>query len=215
MRKLWQCCLIGLLISTLIGSTVQAAGTQPLGVVLQADRAHLGAGEAQSGASVFGGDTLATEPTGTLRVRLGAAQLALLPNSNAAISQTADGTSALLERGTLIFSSSAANSIEVRASEARIRPKTPQALAQVTVVGPLEFLVTSQRGTLEVAIGGDVRTVPEATSYRVLVDASEAGDSSPRPAAAGRSRFLLIALILIGAGTAYGVWRAVSSPDRP
>ena len=216
MRTLMRSCLIGLLISTLIGAPVQAAGTQPLGVVLQADRAHLGAGEAQNGASVFAGDILTTEQTGTLRVRLGAAQLALLPNSSAAMGQTAEGTSARLERGTLIFSSSAANSIEVRASEARIRPTTAQALAQVTLVGPLEFLVTSQRGTLEVTIGNEVHTVPEATSYRVLVDdASAADDSSPRPAAAGRSRFLLIALIMIGTGTAYGVWRALSSPDRP
>ena len=215
MRILMQSCLIGLLISTLIGAPVQAAGTQLLGVVLQADRAHLGAGEAQNGASVFAGDTLTTEQTGTLRVRLGATQLALLPDSSAAMGQTAEGPSALLERGTLIFSSSGANSIEVRASEARIRPKTAQALAQVTLVGPLEFLVTSQRGTLEVTIGNEVHAVAEATSYRVLVDASAAGDSSQRPAPSGRSRFLLIALILIGAGTAYGVWRALSSPDRP
>lgn len=208
-------CLIGLLISTLVGAPVQAAGTQPLGVVLQADRAHLGAGEAQNGASVFAGDILTTEQTGTLRVRLGAAQLALLPNSSAAMGQAAGATSALLERGTLIFSSTAANSIEVRASEARIRPTTAQALAQVTLVGPLEFLVTSQRGTLEVTIGNEVHTVPEATSYRVVVDAWAAGDSSQRPAPSGRSRFLLIALILIGTGTAYGVWRALSSPDRP
>jgi len=103
----------------------------------------------------------------------------------------------------------------VRASEARIRPTTAPALAQVTLVGPLEFLVTSQRGTLEVTIGNEVHTVPEATSYRVVVDAWAAGDSSQRPAPSGRSRFLLIALILIGTGTAYGVWRALSSPDRP
>ena len=216
MRTLMRSCLIGLLISTLIGAPVRAAGTQPLGVVLQANRAHLSAGEAQNGASVFAGDLLATEETGTLRVRLGTAQLALLPNSSAAMGQTAEGASALLERGTLIFSSSAANSIEVRASEARIRPRTAQqTLAQVTLVGPYEFLVTSQRGTLEVAIGDEVHAVPEATSYRVLIDNSAGSDSSPRPAAAGRSRFLLIALILIGAGTAFGIWRALSSPDRP
>ncbi len=105
---LMRSCLIGLLISTLVGAPVRAAGTQPLGVVLQADRAHLGAGEAQNGASVFAGDILTTEQTGTLRVRLGAAQLALLPNSSAAMGQAAGATSALLERGTLIFSSSGA-----------------------------------------------------------------------------------------------------------
>jgi len=208
-------CLIGLLVSTLVGAPVQAAGSQPLGVVLQADRAHVGAGEAQSGASVFAGDILSTDQTGTLRARLGAVQLALLPNTTTAMGLTAAGTSAVLERGTLIFSSAAVNAIEVRASEARIRPKTSQALAQVTLVGPLEFLVTSQKGELEVTIGSEVHTVAEATSYRVLVDASAAEASSPRPAAAGRSRFLLIALIMIGAGTAYGIWRAVSSPDRP
>jgi len=214
-QKLMRSCLIGLLVSTLVGAPVQAASSQPLGVVLQADRAHVGAGEAQSGASVFAGDILSTDQTGTLRARLGAAQVALLPNTTTAMGLTAAGTSAVLERGTLIFSSAAVNAIEVRASEARIRPKTSQALAQVTLVGPLEFLVTSQKGELEVIIGSEVHTVAEATSYRVLVDASAAEVSSPRPAAAGRSRFLLIALIMIGAGTAYGIWRAVSSPDRP
>lgn len=219
MRTLLRCLLIGLLIVSLVEAPVLASPSRALGVVLQAERARMGSSEAVSGATVFDGDTLTTESAGTLQVRVGAAQLYLLASSAASLNQTPGGVSAGLDRGTVIFfSSTSAEALELRASEARIRARGPQpTVAQVTLVGPYELLVTSQRGQLEVAIGDEVRTVPEATSYRVLIEPEKENQKrrGGPPIVAARSKFLLVALILIAAGTGVGIWRALISPDAP
>ena len=219
MRISWRGCLIGLLVASLVEAPVMAAPSRPLGVVLQADHARVGAAEAAGGTTIFSGDTLTTDASGTLRVRLGGTQLYLLSNSAAALAQSEAGVSATLQRGTVVLSSSGTSAVELRTSEARIRPKTAgPTLAQVSYVGPYEFLVTSQRGALEVTIDNEVHVVSEATSYRVTIDpepAQKKRGAGAAPAPAARSRFLLIALILIGVGTGVGIWRALVSPSHP
>lgn len=218
MRTLLRGCLIGVLIASLAEAPVFASPSPALGVIVQAERARVGSGDAVGGATVFDGDTLVTSSAGTLHVRLGAAQLYLLADSSATIRERTAGVIAVLARGTAVFSSASAEAIELRASEARIRPRTAQpTYGQVTVVGPCELLVTSQRGQLEVAIGDEVHTVPEATSYRVLIEPEKPSSQGPGrpPAVAARSRFLLVALIAIGVGTGIGIWRALVSPDQP
>ncbi len=176
MRLLLRTCLIAILIVSLVETPVFASPSSALGVVLQAERARVGGGDAVDGATIFDGDTLATGPAGALRVRLGVAQLHLLADSSAALRQTPGMVSAALQRGTVVFSAAAARAIEVRASEARIRPQTAEpTLAQVTLVSPNEFLLTCQRGQLEVLIGNEVHSVSAPTSYRVLIDPEPQG----------------------------------------
>jgi len=175
-HKLLRTFLIGLLIVPLVEAPMLAAPSPAMGVVVRAEGARLGSGKAIAGATVFSGDTLTTDAAGTLHVRVGAAQLCLLANSAAAVGQTSSGVSAVLGRGTVIFSSASAGAIEVHASEARIRPRTAQlTYAQVILVGAYEFLITSQRGSLEVIIGDELHAVPEASSYRVLIDPEPQG----------------------------------------
>ncbi len=170
-----------------------------------------------SGATVFDGDTLSTDSRGNLRVRLSEAQLYLLPSSAVAVHRTAAGVSAALQRGTAVFSSLGGEALELRASEARIRARSAQpTLAQVTLVGPYELLLTCQRGQLEVRIGEEVHTVREATSYRVSIEPatqSPQGSGGP-PVESARSRWKILALILIGAGTGVGIYYALVSPHR-
>ncbi len=218
MRMLLRMCLIAVLIVSLVEIPVLGAPSRPLGVVLQAERARISSADAASGVTLFDGDTLATDATGALRVRLGETQFSLLANSAAALRQTTAGVSATLHSGTAVFSSASPEGFELLASEARIHARTTQAtLAQVTVVGPYELLLTCQRGQLEVRIGEEIHQVPEATSYRVTIDpASPAGQGTGRPTlATARSRWLLLALILIGVGTGIGIWRALISPSSP
>src|SRR5665213_944825 len=95
----------------LITAPVMAAPTgnmAPLGVVLQADHAGIGAGPASNGATVYDGDTLATYDGGALRVR------------------------------------------------------------------PSELLLPARKGSLEVSMDDDVKTVPEGTSVRMLIRTAEA-----------------------------------------
>jgi hypothetical protein len=215
-RPLLRCCLVAVLIVSLIEAPVLAAPSPALGVILEAAHARVGPNDAVDGVTVFDGDTLATDQAGSVRARVGVAQLRLLADSAAVMHRTPDAVTAALQRGTLIFSSKTARAIEVRASQARILPKTAElTLAQITLVGPNEFLLTCQRGVLEVLVGDEVHTVRAATSYRVTIE-PEANSGQAAPAQrAGKAHFLLIALILIGAGTGIGVWRALVSPDKP
>ncbi len=216
MLALLRTFVVGLLIVNLTIAPVVAAPSRPLGVVTQAESARLGAGPAIEGATIFNGDTLATDATGNVRVRLGGAQLHLTANSTTVLLETPDGVRAELRSGTVVFSSTGDRTIELRASEARIRPRTSlPTLAQVTLVGPYELLLTCRRGELEVTIGDEIHAVPEGTSYRVFITPEVPNPQGGPPKKAARSRFLLITIIAIGAGTGVGIGLALMSPDRP
>src|SRR5262249_51194325 len=84
-------------------------GTPPspsLGIVVYADRAHVGAGAASVGATVFGGDRLSTEPTGSVQIRAGAARLLLGASSSVTFSEDEATPAATLTLGTATFSTS-------------------------------------------------------------------------------------------------------------
>lgn len=222
MRTLLRSSLVAVLIFSLVETPVFASPSRALGVVSQAERARVGSGEAISGATIFAGDTLTTEAGGAVRVRVGSAQLYLQPESTARLEQTAAGLSAALERGTAIFSSGGPAAIELLVAGARIRPRTPEpTLGQITLVSAGEFLVTSQRGQLEMAFEDETYTVPEATSYRVVTELEEqgprgVGSDRQEPKKAGQRRRLLpIILIFGGAGAGIGIWRAFVSPHSP
>lgn len=208
--------LIGFLIVNLTIAPVVAAPSRALGVVIQAERARLGPVPAIKGSTIFSGDTLATDAAGNVRVRLGGAQLYLTANSMAVVLEMPVGVRAELRSGTVVLSSPGQEAIELRASEARIRPRSPlPTLAQVTLVGPYELLLTCQRGELEVTIGDEIHTVAEGTSYRVFIEPEVPNPQGGPPVRAARSRFLLITLIAIGVGTGIGIWRALLSPSDP
>ncbi len=215
MRTLLRICLISVLTVSLIDTPVFGGPSRALGLVTQADHAHLGSSDAETGATVFDGDRLSTDPAGTMQVRLTSAQLYLLQDSGTKMHRMQSGASVVLERGTLVLASVAGPAVELRASEARIRPKAAQqTLAQVTLVGPNELLVTSNRGDLEVTIGEENHIVPENTSYRVEIEPSVPNPQGGPPIRAARSRFTLIALILIAVATSIIIWRVLVSPDR-
>lgn len=216
MRTLLRISLIAVLIVSLVEIPVLGAPSRSLGVVVQAERARISSADAASGVTLFDGDTLATDATGTLRVRLGETQFSLLASSAAALRQTAGGVSARLQSGTAVFASAKPEAFELLASEARIHARTTQStLAQVTMVGPYELMLTCQRGELEVRIGEEIHQVPEATSYRVMIEPAPAPAQGGRPLPTARSKWLPLALILIGVGTGIGIWRALISPSAP
>ncbi len=214
MRTLFRACLIALLIATLIEAPGFAAPSRGLGVVLQAERARLSSGDAITGATVFDGDTFSTEASGALRLRVGAAQLYLLASSAGSMRQSAGGVSATLERGSLIYSASAGEGFELRAAEAVIRPRAgQQTLAQITLTGAHELVVTSQHGQLEVTVYNETHVVPEATTYRVEIEPEIPSPQGGPPVRPGRSRFIILALAMIAIGTGIGIWRSLISPS--
>ena len=202
-----------------------AAGAVPaLGVVLQADRAEVGASSAVIGSTVFAGDRLATNEGGALRVGLGTSQAYLTPHSSAMVQQFSDGLGTTLTGGTVVLTSVAGGSFRLSADGATIRPNTAGATsAQITMVSPSELLLLARKGSLEVSMDDDVKTVPEGASYRMLIlppdappgaAAAAVPPGSPSVLSAGRNRFIFIVVLLLAVGLTVGIVETYMSPHK-
>lgn len=222
MRTVLTAVLIGILCVVLVEAPVMAAPASspsaPLGVVLSAENAHVGAGVTSSGETIYDGDRLQTPPDGTLRVRLGAGQLFLRPNSAADVHALPNGFSAQLNSGSVVISSAEGQTFELAADGATIRPANGQpASGQITMITPKELVLTSTRGTLAVSMGDEVKTVEAGNSYRMEVETEDSGPgpqgAPPHPTA--RNRFLWIAIPAVAVVAGILIWRAVISPNAP
>jgi hypothetical protein len=188
----------------------------PLGVVVASENANVGAGVTTSGATIYDGDRLQTPPNSTLRVRFGAGQMLLRQNTIADVHTLANGFSANLGAGTVVLSSTEGQTFQVIADGATIRPSNAQPTSgQVTMISATELLLTSTRGTLEVSMGEEVKTVEAGSSYRLEVETAEPAGNPQLPHATARNRFLWIAVPVVAAATGIVVWRALVSPTKP
>jgi len=222
-RKLFTAFLIVSLSIVLIEAPVMAAPASspsaPLGVVVAAENANVGAGVTTSGATIYDGDRLQTPANSTLRVRLGAGQMVLRQNTIAEVHTFPNGFSANLNTGSVVVSSSEGQTFQVIADGATIRPSNAQpASGQITMISPTELVLTGTRGTLEVSMGDEVKTLEAGSSYRMEVETEDPGPGpypgqNPHPTA--RNRFLWIAIPVIGAVTGIVIWRALVSPSKP
>jgi hypothetical protein len=213
--------------------TIPAWGvpTAALGTVITADRAHVGEAKAEVGTTVYGGDSLSTEPQGSVQVRAGKARLLLLSSSTAVVSDTEGAPAAMLLNGTATFSTGNAQAFTLFASAAAIRAQTDvPTIGQVSYIGPKELLVHATRGSLVVTVDNDTQLVPEGASYRVLLDQPEEMAQGPEgagsgkqegpgsghsPRKAGRSRFMYVAGGLTGVVTYLAIAEALESAQRP
>ncbi|GAC1666688.1 MAG: hypothetical protein NVS9B4_22450 [Candidatus Acidiferrum sp.] len=228
--------VIAVFLSAILWSTpVWGAPPNPLGTVISADRARLGNTSVTSGTTVFGGDTLITEQAGKVQIRAGAARLALSPSSTATLGSEQGVPTATLTAGTAVFSSASANSFALRVATAVIRPLNAQpAVGQVSVIGPKELVVRSNRGSLTITVMDDIRVISEGEAYRVVLDPSESamaaaaqgargagtndfsGTVSNRsPKRAGKSRFIWFAIGISAFVTFWAIHEALESGERP
>jgi hypothetical protein len=201
-----------------------------LGNVVYADRAHVGAAKASVGTTVFDGDRLSTEQTGSVQIRAGAARLLLSSSSVATLSQEDRSPAATLSLGSVTFSTANSKAFVLHVAGAVIRPHTDEpTIGQVSVLSPKQLVVKTTRGSLTIAVDEDVRVIPEGASYRVVLDPSErygdAGTQNPRvggskgsggsPVKAGRSEFVWYAVATTAVVGAIALSEALESPDRP
>jgi len=221
-RTLFTAVLIATLSLVLIEAPVMAASSTPpsapLGVVVSAENANVGAGVTTSGATIYDGDRLQTPANSTLRVRLGSGQMVLRQNTMADVYAFPNGFSANLDNGTVVVSSAAGQTFQVIADGATIRPANAQPTSgQVSMISATELILTSTRGTLEVSMGDEVKTLEAGSSYRLEVEPADPGpDPNPQSAhATARSRFLWIAIPVVAAVTGIVIWRALISPTVP
>jgi hypothetical protein len=208
---------------------VNGATPAAIGTVTSATSARVGEAAASKGSTVFGGDRLSTEKLGNIQIRAGAARFLLSGGSSASLGASAETPAATLLSGTAIFSTANAKAFVLHASTAEIRPQSDQpTVAQVTYVSEKELRVKSTRGSLAITVDGETKIVPESGAYRVILDPSSyypaADAQGPRgvgarnggpPLKAGRSHFLLIAILITGVTSGVVLYEALQSPDRP
>lgn len=149
-----------------------------LGEVVEANHAMLGGGSAFAGSSVFDADTIATGPGGVFRFSLGTSQVYLRPATEAVVRGNADDCSDELTHGAVVVSSGVARNLRILIDGAVVKSANPRpAVIEATWVTATEFLLTSSRGEIEVALNGETRTVEAGLTYRVRI---EPDDSEPR-----------------------------------
>jgi hypothetical protein len=222
-RKLLTALLIASLGVILIEAPVTASPgsspSAPLGVVVSTENANVGAGVTTSGATIYDGDRLQTPANSTLRVRLGSGQIVLRQNSIADVHTFPNGFSANLNAGTVVVSSAEGQTFQLIADGATVRPANAQPTSgQISMISPTQLILTSTRGTLEVTMGDEVKTVEAGSSYRLEVAPEDPGpgpypQQNPHPTA--RNHFLWIAIPVIAAVTGVVIWRATLSPAKP
>jgi hypothetical protein len=126
-----------------------------------------------------------------------------------------------LTGGTLTFSSSLASAIEIHAHPAIIGPAADSpTVALIQILGPNEISVSAQRGALQFTCNDESETIPEGASYKVVLDPPDAGQNPPfsgnPPRKTGRQPrgFFFLLFGVVGGVTAWGVHKALESPDR-
>jgi hypothetical protein len=150
------------------------AADAPLGVVLQANLAHVKDSAITEGATVYPGDELSTDVGGSLDLRIANSRFDLAANSRARFYAGEKGSVAELTNGTLTFRRDAGtDGIEVVASDVRIVPKGEGAVTGlVTIYSPCKIAVTSTAGEIEVRSGTETRIVAERETYAVIPEVS-------------------------------------------
>jgi len=116
-------------------------------------------------------------------LKVGSAQLYLLSASAATFAENASFAHAVINHGTVGFSSSTPERLELETPLGIVRPASGPSYGQVTLTGPREMIVSAYRGDLIVEYEGELHTIPEGKSYRVTLDLDPA--AQPNAAAQG------------------------------
>jgi hypothetical protein len=201
-------------VSALLSSVSQALPNAQVGVVVSSQRALLGGSNIVDGTSLFDGDTLSTQEKGSLRIRIGAASLAIDQNSTLTLRRNQQVIRAVLIAGTAQFSIPAESHLVIDAPGATIFTRQGSASGVAAVVNENEFQIGSTRGSLNVDVDGDVRTVEEGMNYDVTLSVS---DNPAIPVRTGKKwKIASWTLITVIAGlTALAVQRATLSQSHP
>lgn len=191
----------------------------PIGAILQATRDKGAVDTASEGTTIYDGDSLTTEGTNTLLVRLGGPQMFLTPNSGVIVHGIANGFSANLTSGTVAASAARGQTFQLLADGLTVQPlDAVPTVARMTLLNATQVELTSQKGVLKVSMGDETDTVEEGKSYRFEIEpepapSSAQGSSGAIPTA--RNRFKRVAIIVLAGVTAIVVWRALVSPSAP
>lgn len=160
-----------LAIASVAVAPLSPAQDTPLGVVLQANLAHIRQSSLTEGANVFAGEAISTDVGGAADIRIANSRYSFAANSQGRLypGHGAKGSVAELNSGTITFRRDNGDAIEVVASDVRILPQGGDAATgQVTIFSPCKISVTAITGDLQVTAGTETHLVAEKESYEVL-----------------------------------------------
>ncbi|MDR3720493.1 MAG: hypothetical protein P4L00_02745 [Candidatus Acidoferrales bacterium] len=172
-------CLIALLVVGLLNLPVpvMAASSKPLGMVVATEHARLDNATAAIGADVYSGDALATDIGGSLRMKVGPSQVYLLSASSATLVTRENRVQAKVEHGTVGFSTTYPEQLEIGTPLGVIRGANSQRVfGQVAVLSATKMQISAYEGTLlVVAANGEQKTIEQGQTY----EATLAADPEP------------------------------------
>src|SRR5207245_4754977 len=117
--------VLALQMTTLLAWRPVPARPSALGVVVEAERAHVNTTAVTAGATIYDGDRYSTETKGALLLRAGTTMLELAEASAISLRNWANGARSIeveLDQGTLLFGAARSADLEIVAREARVRP---------------------------------------------------------------------------------------------
>jgi hypothetical protein len=159
-------CLIAFVAAGLLNMPALAAA-KPLGRVVSAQNAHLANALAVSGADLYPGDPLATEPSGSMRLKIGDAQVYMLGSTVATLSGT-ETINANVTAGTFGFSTPKPEPVEVVTPLGSVRAADGQRVfGQIAILDPNHLMISAYEGSLVFERNGETHTVGEGQSYDV------------------------------------------------
>jgi hypothetical protein len=228
-RSPTRSCIAAVVALALISVPSFAANEKPLGLITQAQAAHLGNAAVVIGTSVYTGDTLTTDEGGTVRMRVGGSQFYLLASSSATLSANSSAVNASVDRGTVGFSSNGVDQLALEIPEGILRAANAKpAYGQVTILSPLEVIISAYRGTLVLDNDGELHEIPEGKSYRVTMDLEPASEPQQAAGVGGpdvnpkikhaKRRHLVFDIIVLSTltATAWALWYELSpTPSAP
>ncbi len=148
-----------------------AASEKPLGMVIQAQGAQLENAEAAIGATVYPGDGLTTDPSGSLRLKVGNGQIYMLSASSMRLAQIDDVVQATITGGTVGFSTTPGDRVRLNTPVGVLTPVPGKsAYGQVSFAGPKQMIIAAYTGDLELNFDGTMHTINAGTTYSVTVE---------------------------------------------
>ena len=205
--------LVAFLIASLVNLPSIDANERPLGAVVASQHARLDNANVVAGVDVYTGDTLVTDSEGSLRLNLGVNQVYMLSSSSAKLIQQDNKLRANVDRGTLGFSTTTPEQIEIETPLATVRGVNGQRVfGQVAITGADKMTVSAYEGTLLIAGNDQEQLIQPGQSYTVSVapDAAAGGQAPQGAVKPGvNKKKLAFMLITIGAMATTGilVWR--------
>lgn len=181
-----RACLIGILAASLLNLPIMAAGTPSLGMIVASQDAQLSNARAKRGADVYTGDTLVTEPNGSLRLAIGSSQLYLLGSTQTTILRNSGAVRAKVDHGTVDFSA-APRVFDVETPLGVVRGDgSVRSFGQVAVLSPKKIQISAYEGSLLMtSADGEAKSIAAGETYVATLEPF-AGPTGPGIAGVGR-----------------------------